>query len=190
MHVLSASYKQTVMVARALKMCVPVHELTIGGACADNAIADEVVQHLQGSLQSLCIFVEKSIPAQVLICKFGKSLRHLDVVGDGATDGLLRIVGAQCPLLESIVLNSCSYITAEGIVSLLTAGSVLKKVEMLFDLSAATIAAIAQAIIANRLHLRVLRVFARGVDQQSTTEWFRQQLKDHQLLPAPEISIY
>lgn len=180
---LSAGAFDPTLVAGVLGQC-PVKELMVNGIHLDGEMAKLIVKHLPGGpLESLNVSAQDSNSLKLLLCKFGSSLKHISSGYAGITDEQLRFIGTQCQLLKSIVLNSCGNVSDEGVISLLTGCPLLKTVSMnRVPLTNETL----HAIITNKLRLKALALFACGLDN-SSAEWFRQQVIEHQLLPMPEI---
>lgn len=160
-----------------------VKELILYGAQLGTEPANLIVQHLQGPLESL------RVPAQqtggrawnTLMSKFGVSLKHFSSGGASMTDDQLQLIGTHCQLLESITLSDCIKASDQGVSSLLAGCPLLKTVTFSrVPLTNATL----HAIVKNKLRLKMLTLIGCGLDS-SSVECFRQQVKEHQLLPMP-----
>lgn len=132
-------------------------------------------------------------PVELLVSKFGLSLASVDLAGNCITDDLLRLMGAKCPLLESISLTNNDDLTDttrtasdEGIINLLTSCSLLKSI---WICGLPVTVAVLHAIVNARLLLTALRLASCPGIMTINKEWIRQQAKEHQLLPVSDICI-
>lgn len=176
--------------AVSLSACPVVKELKVAGTVCDKAVAQAIVRNVKGSLQSLTVTVNDSVALEMLLRKFGMTLKRLDVRGEGITMDTVRFIAMQCPLLESIVLKNgkgsdCeSY--DEAISSIFAACTRIQKVNI-NSLCRITVETL-QTILTRRVRLQQLHINHCCVDE-SEKEWFRRQAKEQQLLPVPDLGL-
>lgn len=175
------------MVTATLKACPNVKTLEVIGSMKlmDVELAEVIVQHLQGCLQSLSVYSNEAYPVELMVRKFAVSLKSIKISGNGTTNELLRLLAEQCPLLEAVGFHACDFASNDGIISVLTGCPQLKVVRLSqFYITAAVL----RTIINRRLRLNVLKLTRCGLFKFHE-QWFRQQVKDHQLLPLPMVDI-
>lgn len=193
LHMRLSTGMEASIIARVLKQCPGVKELLVSALYENSALlVDSITQHLHGTLHSLNVVANGSHSVEILLRGYGATLKHLELKGDGVTDDLLHVAGALCPRLEIFALNNTFMFDDNGVgwlrsfdagvTSLLSACPLLKTVK--FDQLLVSVA-ILHAIIKSRLRLTTLR----WTLDNSRKEWFYLQIKEHQLLPMPVISI-
>lgn len=176
------SAAESAALTTTLSACPAAKELKALGTI-DKDVAEIIVRNVKGPLQSLSAMVTDSVPLEILLRKFGMTLKHLDISSEGLTDDMLRFIAAQCPQLESIVFNDArdAAATDEGIASFLAACPRIRKVcvQSMRTITVETL----QAILTRKVRLQQLYLTYCGIDTK--VDWYRQQAKELQLLPVP-----
>lgn len=188
LHIISLQCKADVM-RRILNICTFVAELDVSVDSSFES-ATVITEHVGVRLKALAINCPREWAALmgVALQQCAGGLITLDLNGDGVDDQLLLVVGQHCPLLKSLFLSSSfsSTFTDDGMLAVISGCPHLQHCTVKARrITRNTL----QAILDHRLRLMTLTltVFSGAT---VTAAWFRQQCKEHMLLPVPIVHFY
>lgn len=175
----------TAHLSRLISPCNSVKELSVS-SLLDDGTASLMVDRLGGSLRALTLCVQDFAPLEILLQRYGRTLRSLALDNDYEFLCTFALIGATCPQLISLSVRICNHSDEEGFSALFSACTELK------ELTLALVSCLSfngrdalRAIVDNRLRLRVLTL--KEAFDKSDAVWFRQLARDQQLLPVPQI---
>lgn len=155
----------------------------------DVDIAEIVVTRCRelNSLTFHCTVDNKLGREWVLAC-CGSSLTQVHLTGKDVDDELLVLLAEVCALLQDVRLEGASMVTDIGVIALLADCPRLQNLSVLSVFGSSITVKSLQAVVDNKLRLIRLEVaFKRSSALKNQENWFREQLRNHQLLPVPEL---
>lgn len=183
--------------SQILDVCTPVNRLRLAGAPLSDGIATLIAAKMGASLKHLMVTVGHSPPLGIVLqgCKF---LTSLSFSGD-CTDDILQAIAANgCPLtsISCLAFSASSAITDEGLAQFIPSCPNLEELafhgytgshrsedkprHMLKSL---------QSILDCKLRMTMIGLRPTGDSAESDAKWFRQQAKENQLLPVPQVHV-
>lgn len=175
------------VLTKVFNNCSSIGQLTLDIDLTSN-IAELIAAHDNKSrLRSLTAWCpsNKCTPhITILFSTFGLSLTYLELHGYGVMNKLLHVVSNHCPLLESLCLRPkfAAVLKDTGMIAIVKGCPQLLHLTLL-GARAVTIKTL-QAMVDHRLHLKTLKLqYVKAID----SDWLRQQYRDQQMLPVPNV---
>lgn len=167
--------------------CIPcrVNVLRIMGAHLQEDVAELVGVRLGSELRELVVRIDGFRPLETLLQRCASNLESLSVSGSGDADSCLQFIGAHLGQLESLSLGPrfADTASAQAMTAVFAGCQRLKTLGL--NGGCFTVNTL-QAIIDSNLRVQRLDLKPSGFNDQDVT-WFRQQCKEGQLLPVPEV---
>lgn len=183
MYQLCQGFLSPQILARILGICAPFKlNLTIN-------ISDDVVNAMRAAnldLQSLTAndwYMCRTLLLRELFNK--ESLLQLEMQGE-IYDGMLSVVEHHCPKLKSLSLTGSLHVTDEGMIGVFKRCKKIEHLKMIRISSHKMTRKTVQGMFDCGLHLKTLKLpYFEGC----SAEWLRQQAKECQLLPVPDVEM-